>query len=47
MYENENWVWQKKHTSRINAAEMPASRSTIDVKLSDRVRNEVIREELV
>jgi hypothetical protein len=33
------------HKSRVNAVEMPAIRSMIGVKLSDRVRNEVIREE--
>jgi hypothetical protein len=45
MYGSESWVWQKKHTSRVNAVEMRALRSTIGVKLSDSVRNEVIREE--
>jgi hypothetical protein len=45
MYGSESWVWQKKHRSRVNAVEMRALRSTIGVKLSDRVRNEVIREE--
>jgi hypothetical protein len=44
MYGSESWVYQKKHTSRINAVEMRALRSMIGVKLSDRVRNEVIRE---
>jgi hypothetical protein len=33
------------HTRRINAVEIRALRSMIGVKLSDRVRNEVIREE--
>jgi hypothetical protein len=42
---SESWVWQKKHTSRLNAIEMGALRSMIAVKLSKRVRNEVIREE--
>jgi hypothetical protein len=42
--------WQKKntrknHTSGVNAVEMRALRSMIGVKLSDRVRNEAIREE--
>jgi hypothetical protein len=45
MYGSESWVWQKKHTSSVNAVEMRALRSMIGVKLSDRVRNEVIREE--
>jgi hypothetical protein len=45
MYGCESWVWQKKHTSRVNAVEMRAFRSMIGVKLSVRVRNEVIREE--
>jgi hypothetical protein len=36
---------QKKHTSGINAAEMRVLRYMIGVKLSDMVRNEVIREE--
>jgi hypothetical protein len=45
MYESESWVSQKKHTSRLNAVEMRALSSMIDVKLSDRVRNEGIREE--
>jgi hypothetical protein len=45
MYGSEGWVWQKKHTSRVNAVEMQALRSMIGVKLSDRVRNDVIREE--
>jgi hypothetical protein len=40
MYGSENWVWQKKHTSRINAVEIRALRSMIGVKLSDRVRND-------
>ena len=44
MYGSESWVWQKKHESRINAVEMRALRSMIGVKLSDRVRNSVIRE---
>jgi hypothetical protein len=38
-------LWQKKHISRVNAVEMRALRSMIGVRLSDRVRNEVIREE--
>jgi hypothetical protein len=45
MYASRSCVWQKKHTSRINAIEMRALRSMIGVKFSDRVRNEVIREE--
>jgi hypothetical protein len=45
MYGSESWVWQKKHTSRINAVEMKALRSMIAVKFSDKVRNEAIREE--
>jgi hypothetical protein len=45
MYGSESWVWQKKHISRVNAVEMRALRSMIGVKLSGRVRNEVIREE--
>jgi hypothetical protein len=45
MYGSESWVWHKKHTSRVNAVEMRALRSMIGVILSDRVRNEVIREE--
>jgi hypothetical protein len=45
MFGGEGWVWQKKHTSRVNAAEMRALRSMIGVKLSDRVRNEVIRKD--
>ncbi|KAI5637059.1 acetyl-CoA carboxylase, central region domain-containing protein [Phthorimaea operculella] len=44
MYGSESWVWQKKHESRINAVEMRALRSMIGVKLSDRIRNSVIRE---
>jgi hypothetical protein len=45
MYRSESWVWQKKHICRINAVEMRALRSMIGVKLNDRVRNKVIREE--
>jgi hypothetical protein len=45
MYGSESWVWQKKHTSRVNVVEIRALRSMIGVKLSDRVRNEVIRAE--
>jgi hypothetical protein len=47
MYGSESWVWQKKHTSRdlLLAVEMPALRRTIGDKLSDRVGNEVIKEE--
>jgi hypothetical protein len=30
MYGSESWLWQKKHTSRVNAVEMPALRSTYD-----------------
>jgi hypothetical protein len=45
IYGSESWVWQKKHTSRVNAVEMRALSSMIGVKLSGRVRNEVIREE--
>jgi hypothetical protein len=41
MYGSESWVWQKKHTSRVNAVEMRALRNMIGVKLSDRVKNEV------
>ncbi|XP_060809954.1 uncharacterized protein LOC132904043 [Amyelois transitella] len=44
MYGSESWVWQKKHESRINAVEMRALRSMLGVKLSDRIRNSVIRE---
>jgi hypothetical protein len=33
MYGSESWVWQKKHTSRVNAVEMRALRSMIGVKL--------------
>ncbi|KAI5640894.1 reverse transcriptase (RNA-dependent DNA polymerase) domain-containing protein [Phthorimaea operculella] len=44
MYGSESWVWQKKHESRINAVEMRALRSMIGVKLSDRIKNRVIRE---
>jgi hypothetical protein len=44
MYGSESWVWQEKHTSRVNAVEMRVLRSMIGVKLSDRVRNDVIRE---
>uniref|UniRef100_A0A2H1WZZ7 SFRICE_022573 n=1 Tax=Spodoptera frugiperda TaxID=7108 RepID=A0A2H1WZZ7_SPOFR len=35
---------QKKHESRINAVEMRALRSMCGVKLSDRVKNSVVRE---
>jgi hypothetical protein len=45
MYERDSWVWQKKHTSRVNVVEMRALRSMISIKLSDRIRNEVVREE--
>jgi hypothetical protein len=45
MYGSEIWVWQKKHTSRVNAVEMRALKNMIGVKLSDRVRKEMIREE--
>jgi hypothetical protein len=45
MYGSEIWVWQKKHTSRVNTVEMRALRNMISVKLRDKVRNEVIREE--
>jgi hypothetical protein len=45
IYGSESQVWQKKHTSRVNAVEMRALRSLIGVKLSDRVRNEVLKEE--
>ncbi|CAH1645106.1 unnamed protein product [Spodoptera littoralis] len=44
MYGSESWVWQKKHESRINAVEMRALRSMCGLKLSDRVKNSVIRE---
>lgn len=44
MYGSEGCVWQKKYESRINAVEMKALRSMIDVKLSDRIRNRVIEE---
>ena len=43
MYGSESWVWQKKHESRINAVEMRALRSMLEVKLSDRIRNSEIR----
>ncbi|XP_049870886.1 uncharacterized protein LOC126370141 [Pectinophora gossypiella] len=43
-YGSECWVWQKKHESRINAVEMRSLRSICGVKLSDRVRNSVIRQ---
>jgi hypothetical protein len=36
MYGSESWVWQKKHTSRVNAVEIRALRSMIGVELSDR-----------
>jgi hypothetical protein len=42
-YGTESWVWQKKHTSKVNAVEMRAFRSMIGVKLSD--SNDVIKEE--
>jgi hypothetical protein len=45
MYGTERWVWQKQHTSGVNAVEMRALRSLIGIKLSDRVRKEVIIEE--
>jgi hypothetical protein len=46
MYGSESWVWQKKHISRVNAVrEMRSLRSMIGVKLSDKVKNDVIREE--
>jgi hypothetical protein len=45
MYGSESWVWQKKHTSRLNAVEMRAVRSMIGVKLSDGVRKQVVRKE--
>jgi hypothetical protein len=35
----------KKYVSRMNEVELRALRSMIGVKLSDRVRNEVIRDE--
>ncbi|KAF9790000.1 hypothetical protein SFRURICE_002365 [Spodoptera frugiperda] len=44
MYGSESLVWQKKHESRINAVEMRALRSMCGVKLSDRVKNSVVRE---
>lgn len=43
MYGSESWVWQKRHQSRVNAVEMRALRSMCGVKLSDRIRNSVIR----
>jgi hypothetical protein len=46
LYGSESWVWQKKHTSTVNAVEMRALRGMAGVKLSDRVRNEIIREEI-
>jgi hypothetical protein len=36
---------EEEYASRINAVEMRALRSMIVVKLSDRIRNEVIRKE--
>jgi hypothetical protein len=45
MHGSESWVWQKKHTRRMNSLEMRALRSMIVVKLSNRIRNEMIREE--
>jgi hypothetical protein len=45
MYGSESWVWQKKHTSGVIAVKTFATlRSMIGVKLSERVRNTVIRE---
>jgi hypothetical protein len=44
MYVSESWVCQKRHQSRVNAVEMRALRSMCGVKLSDRVRNSVIRD---
>jgi hypothetical protein len=45
MYGSESGVRQKKHTSRVNAVDMRALSCMIGVKLSARVRNQVIREE--
>jgi hypothetical protein len=42
IYGSDSWVWQKKHTSTVNMVEMRALTNMISVKLSDRVRNEVI-----
>ena len=44
MYGSESWVWQKRHESRVNAVEMRSLRSMSGIKLTDRVRNSVIRE---
>lgn len=44
MYGSDSWVWQKKDESKINAVEMRALRSMCGVKISDRIRNSVIRE---
>ncbi|KAM3959351.1 LOW QUALITY PROTEIN: uncharacterized protein ACR2FA_006652 [Aphomia sociella] len=44
MYGSESWVWQKRHESRINAVEIHSLRSMSGIKLSDRVRNNVIRD---
>lgn len=45
MYGSECWAWKKQSESRINAVEMRSLRSMCGVKLIDRVRNEIIREE--
>ncbi|KAF9817866.1 hypothetical protein SFRURICE_003272 [Spodoptera frugiperda] len=44
IYGSESWMWQKKHESRINAVEMRVLRNMCGVKLSDRVKNSVVRE---
>jgi hypothetical protein len=46
MYGSGSWVFfPTQHTSRINAVDMRALRSMIDVKLNVRLTNEVISEE--
>jgi hypothetical protein len=45
-YGAENWILNKRHQSRIQAAEMKYLRRTIGVKRTDRIRNEEIRERL-
>ncbi|CAG9830820.1 unnamed protein product [Diabrotica balteata] len=45
-YGTENWILNKRHQSRIQAAEMKYPRKTIGEKRTDRIRNEEIRERL-
>ncbi|GBP28611.1 hypothetical protein EVAR_85810_1 [Eumeta japonica] len=44
MYDSENWAWQKKNESRINAVEMLSLHNRCRVSRKDRCRNSDVRE---